>query len=157
MSQPLAVEQSRTIPVEPSVAFAGTLPMPLPDLFRRWYGPIPPVKAVRDQTGDWDAAGQTRTVSLTGGGSMQERLTAVDAPHSFSYELSRVTGPMSPLAGHIDGEWRFEPAGTGTRVTWRWVIHPRSRWSAPALPVLGRLWRGYARQALEDLSEQLVR
>jgi hypothetical protein len=28
--------------------------------------------------------------------------------------------------------------------------------TAPLLPVLGRLWKGYARQALEQLSAQLV-
>jgi hypothetical protein len=28
--------------------------------------------------------------------------------------------------------------------------------TAPMLPVFGRLWKGYARQVLETLSEQLV-
>lgn len=131
--------------------------MPLPALFRRWYGPIPSIKQVREQSGEWDAAGRTRTVMLTGGGSMREELTSVDPPHSFGYILSGITGPMSPLASHIDGEWRFDAAGTGTRVTWRWVIHPRSSLVVPVLPVFVRLWRGYARQALEVLSDHLVR
>jgi hypothetical protein len=42
-------------------------------------------------------------------------------------------------------------------VTWQWTIHPRSGFSAPVLPVFGRLWLGYARQSLEELSNQLVR
>ena len=41
MTYPLVVEQSRAIPVGVEDAFRGTLPMPLPPLFRRWYGPIP--------------------------------------------------------------------------------------------------------------------
>ena len=49
MARPIIVEQSRAIPVVPAEAFAKTLPMALPTLFRRWYGPIPPIKAVRDQ------------------------------------------------------------------------------------------------------------
>jgi Polyketide cyclase / dehydrase and lipid transport len=87
---------------------------------------------------------------------MREELTQVDAPHSFGYVLSEITGPMSPLVSRVDGEWLFAPAGTGTTVTWRWAIQPQSRLAAPALPVFGRIWRGYARQALEDLSGQLV-
>jgi hypothetical protein len=156
MSQPLVVEQSRAIPVGREEAFRDMVPMPLPILFRRWYGPIPPVKDVRGQTGDWDAVGQSRTVVLTGGGSMREELTHFDPPNSFEYTLTDIKGPMAPLVGRVDGEWRFDPVGTGTKVTWRWTIHPRSALSAPALPVFGRLWSGYARQALEELSNQLV-
>ncbi len=156
MTQPFVVEQSRAIPVSVENAFRGTLPMPLPALFRRWYGPIPPIKAVQNQTGEWGTVGQTRTVVLTGGGSMREELTRVDAPHSFGYLLSQITGPMSPLVSRVEGDWLFTPVGTGARVTWRWAIQPRSRLAAPALPVFGRLWRGYARQALEELSRELV-
>lgn len=156
MGKPLAVEQSRAIPVSVDDAFAGTMPIPLPTLFRHRYGPIPPIKEVRGQTGDWTAAGQTRTVLLTGGGSMREELTSVDPPRSFGYTLTDITGPMSPLVRLVEGEWIFTAAGTGTTVTWRWTIHPRSALAAPLVPVLGRLWKGYAQRALEELSKQLV-
>jgi hypothetical protein len=151
MAQPLTVEQSHDIPVDVQQAYDGTLPMPLPTLFRRWYGPIPPIKRVLNQTGDWDTAGKTRTVLLTGGGSMVEELTHVDPPHAFGYILSQIKGPLSPLVNRVDGDWLFAPSGTGTTVTWRWTIHPRSRVSALALPVFGWLWRGYAKQALAEL------
>jgi hypothetical protein len=157
MAETAVVEHTRAIPVGVENAFRGTLPMPLPTLFRRWYGPIPPISGVLDQTGDWDAVGQTRTVALTGGGSMREELTHIDAPRSFGYTLSDIGGPLSPLVSRIDGVWLFAPAGTGTAVTWRWTLYPRSRLASPALPVFGRLWRGYARQALEELSDVLVR
>jgi hypothetical protein len=55
MVQPLVVEQSRAIPVTRKAAFDGTVSIPLPTLFHRWYGPIPPIKTVTDQTVDWDA------------------------------------------------------------------------------------------------------
>ncbi|MEZ0365308.1 SRPBCC family protein [Mycobacterium sp. pUA109] len=152
----LTVEQSRAIPVGVADAFAGTLPLPLPTLFRRWYGPIPPIKEVRDQSGDWNAAGQTRTVLLTGGGSMREQLTAVDPPHRFDYTLTDIKGPLAPLVDLVEGQWRFTPDGDATQVSWRWTIHPRSVLARPALPVLGRLWKGYARQALAELSAQLA-
>lgn len=156
MTKPLTVEQSREIPVDVQQAFDGTLPMPLPTLFRRWYGPIPPISRVSNQTGAWDAVGQTRTIMLTGGGSLREELTFLDPPHAFGYTLSDITGPMAPLVGKVDGEWIFAPASTGTTVTWRWTIHPRSVLTAPALPVFGWLWRGYARQSLEELERRLT-
>jgi hypothetical protein len=156
MPNPLVVEQSRTISTAQEEVFRDMVPMPLPSLFRKWYGPIPPIKEVRDQTGDWDAVGQSRTVVLVGGGSMREELTQFNSPHSFGYTLSDVKGPLSPLVGRVDGEWTFEPVGSGTNVTWRWTIHPRSRLAAPLLPIFGKLWKGYARQSLEELSKQLV-
>lgn len=172
----LVVQQSRTVPATVADAFARTLVLPLPELFRRWYGPIPPIKAVRDQTGgsasldegggklgpphqpggEWASVGQTRTVVLTGGGSMREELTEVDPPRQFAYRLTEITGPLAPLVAHVEGRWEFAPAGTGTTVTWSWVIHPRFRVAAPVLPVFGRLWKGYARRALERLAELLA-
>ncbi|RDH78116.1 SRPBCC family protein [Mycolicibacterium moriokaense] len=156
MTKPLQVEQARNLPLSQADVFRDLVPMPLPELFRRWYGPIPPIKETRNQTGGWDAVGQSRTVVLVGGGSMQETLTRYDPPRSFAYTLSDVKGPLSPLVDHIDGEWTFETVGAGTNVTWRWTIHPRSALTAPLLPVFGKLWKGYARQSLEELSRQLV-
>ena len=151
----LVVEQSRTVPATADGAFAGTLPLPLPHLFRRWYGPIPPIKEVRDQAGDWESVGQTRTVLLAGGGSMREELTEVDRPRAFGYRLTDITGPLAALAGHVEGRWQFTPTGTGTTITWSWVIHPRSIVAAPVMPILGWLWKGYARRALAQLTDLL--
>jgi hypothetical protein len=156
MTSSLAVEQSRLIPVGLDDAFAGTLPVPLPTIFSHWYGPIPPIKEVREQTGEWNAPGQTRTVLLTGGGSMREELTSVDPPHSFGYTLTDLTGPLALLVGHAEGQWVFTASGSATTVTWRWIIHARSALVAPLLPLVGRLWKGYARRSLETLSVLLT-
>jgi len=121
MARAHVMEQSHAIPVDVGTAFERTLSVPLPTIFSRRYGPISPVKAVRDQTGDWATVGQTRTVVQPGGGSMREELTVVDAPRVLGYALSGVTGPLAPLVEHIDGEWVFAPIGTGTTVTWRWA------------------------------------
>lgn len=155
MTTPVSVERSRAIPVAPAEALARTLPMPLPTLFAHWYGPIPPITGVRDQTG-WGSPGDTRTIVLSGGGTMRETLTTVDPGHWFGYTINGITGPLAALIDHVDGSWIFDPAGTGTRVTWRWVLHPKSAFTAPALPVFARIWRGYANRSLETLSDYLV-
>lgn len=156
MAQPLVVAESLVIAVPVEEAFHRTLPMPLPDLFKRWHGPIPPIKEVREQTGEWDAAGQTRTVLLAGGGSMREELTSVDPPRSFGYLLTEVRGPMTVLVDRVAGQWMFTPADGGSEVTWRWSIHRKSILTAWALPLFARIWKSYARLALRDLSDALT-
>ncbi|HTX97307.1 MAG TPA: SRPBCC family protein [Mycobacterium sp.] len=155
MAAPLVVEQSRVVPVGVDQAFHGTLPLPLPEIFDKWYGPISPIKEVRGQTGNWDAPGQTRTLIMLGG-SVREELTSVDPPRSFGYRLTDIKGPMSLLVGSVTGEWNFDSAGSGTRISWRWTIYPKSSLAAPGLPLFGMLWKRYARRALGDLSEVLT-
>ena len=148
--------RSRTYPVVPQEAFDRLIAMPLTELFSRRYGPLPPIREVRDQSGAWDGPGQTRTIVLADGTTMVETLTLVDRPRSFGYRISELRGPLKALASGIEGEWRVEPAGTGSRVTWTWDVEAASRASSFALPVLARLWSGYARQALEELEHALV-
>ena len=149
------VEQSRAIPIELQRAFDVTLSMPLTALFSRRYGLLPPVKEIRGQDGVWGQVGQSRTVVTTDGGMMRELLTEVDAPHSFSYLLSDISGPMRPIVDSIDGTWEFATLGTGTLITWRWTLHPKGLGAYVMRPIAS-MWRGYARQALELLSEQLL-
>lgn len=156
MPRSVVVAQSRAIPVTVEDAFRRSLAIPLPVICSKWYGPIPPIKEVLDQTGDWDAVGQTRRLTMVGGGSVQEELTIVDPPRSFGYTLSDIKGPMAALVGSVDGLWSFRPAGTGTEVTWQWTIYPKSAVTAPVLPAFGKIWKGYARGVLENLSAQLV-
>lgn len=156
MPKSVVVEQSRAMPISVEDAFARTMPIPLPVICAQWYGIIPPIKEVRDQVGDWDAAGQTRTILMVGGGRVREKLTSVDPPRSFGYTLSDISGPLATLVRSVDGVWSFTQAGTGTRVSWQWTLHPKSSASAPLLPVFGKMWKGYARVVLEKLSAQLV-
>jgi len=156
MAHSLVLEESVVMPIPAAEAFQRTLSIPLPELFKRWHVPFPPVKEVRGQTGEWGTPGQTRTVALTGGGGFREELTSVDPPQSFGYRLTDITGPMALLAGHVDGNWSFTPAGGGTEVTWRWVLHPKSPLTSWLLPAVGRRWNGYARQALQGLSTALT-
>src|SRR5262245_20108424 len=150
MARFVVVEQSRAIPVAVEDAFERTVPIPLTLICAHWYGLIPPIKGIRDQTGAWDAAGRTRIVEMVGGGSVREELPSVDPPRSFGYTLSGIKGPLAPLVGSVDGKWSFTPAGTGTKVTWQWTVHARSRMSAPLLPAFARMWKGYARGVLEE-------
>ena len=155
MANPLSVSESRTYPVLVQDAFDRLLLLPLEQLFSRRFGPIPPVRGT-DQDGVWGTVGQQRTVRLADGGTMREELTVVDRPHHFDYGLSAITGPMKPLVGRVDGRWAVEPAGTGCRITWSWTVYPANGAATLGMPILGRLWHGYARLALGQLETVLV-
>jgi len=157
MTTPLRLEQSRAIPASPEEAFDLVLPTPLTEIFSRRYGPLPPIRGVRDQDGVWANVGQTRTILLADGGTMREELTKVERPTEFAYRIDGITGAMKPLVSSVDGRWSFAPAGTGVRITWAWTVHPASGVANLAMPVFARLWRGYARQALEQIEGLLLR
>ncbi len=117
-------------------------------LFRRWYGPIPPIKEVRARP----ARGKHPARLVRS----REELTSTDPPSSFTYRLTDITGALGPLVDHIDGAWTFTPVGTGAEVGWRWTMYPRSRRTRPGVVLLGKLWNGYARAALGELADQLA-
>jgi hypothetical protein len=160
MPQPLVVQQSLVIPVGVEKAFNGTLPAPIPVVFSNWHGPLPPVKRVEGQEGEWRAVGQTRVLKLADGSSMREEMTDVDSPRSFGYRITEMTGALALLIAKVEGAFLFEPVDvatdSATDVTWRWTVQPRSRLSALAMPVFAALWKGYARKALRALSEMLT-
>ena len=87
-------------------------------------------------------AGQTRTVLLAGGGSTYEELTNVDPPRSFSYRLSKVSGPMAILVDHVVGEW---PRTQGRRNRTDLALDHPSQVAADRVGAPG------VRQALEGL------
>ncbi|MDQ6642551.1 MAG: SRPBCC family protein [Actinomycetota bacterium] len=156
MTTPLVVQFSRAFPVPVDRAFDYVLPAPLEDIFDQRFGPLPPIRSVEGPEGVWGTVGQARTIKLSDGGSMREELTDVDRPHRFGYRITELTGPLKPLAGSIDGSWRFDPVGTGVRITWEWTVHPASSVAELAMPLFGWLWKGYARQALEKIEALLL-
>ncbi len=152
----LHVERSRAYPCGVARAFDTVLPMALPRLFGRRAGVLPAVTATRDQTGAWDAAGDTRVIVLADRSTVRETLLSVRRPEEFTYRLADPTGPMRAVIGGVEGRFGFAKAGTGVRLTWAWTIHPASRLTAPLLPVVERSWHVMARHLFDDLEQVLV-
>ncbi len=131
--------------------------MPLTSIFDRWYGPIPAVREVTDQEGDWGTVGQSRTIRTADGGSMREELTSVEPPQLLGYTISEVTGPMKLLVSRRSraGGRSSRPA-PGSGSPGRGRVHPASQLAEVAMPLFGWLWKGYARQALERIEQVLL-
>ena len=99
-----------------------------------------------------------RSTPPTTHSSLREELLTADAQSDrFTYRLTEVEGALKLLFASVDGSWAFQPVGTGTRdVTWSWTIHPASDVASFVLPVVGVLWKGYARRALDRLDAMMV-
>jgi hypothetical protein len=153
---PRVLTSSRAIPVAVEEAYDRMVAMPLPELFSRRYALFPPIKEVREAPAVWGTVGQSRRIVLADGGTVLETITEADRPRTWAYELTEVTGALKPLVATVDGRWSFAPAGTGTRVSWAWTVHPVGRAGSAAMPAFGKAWQGYARQTLETLERRLV-
>lgn len=156
MTTVTSVRRSRVIPAPVATVFEAALSLPLPQLYRRRYGPMPPIVEVRDQVGAWETPGQTRVFVTADGGSMREEMLALERPHHFTNRLTVLKGPFKPVVATVEETWSFRAQGDATEATWEWNLHPRSAVSAVVVPVVARLWRGYAREVLAQLAEEVA-
>jgi hypothetical protein len=156
MPTPTTVRQSRVIAAPIATVFEAALSLPLPQLYCRRYGPMPPIVEVRDQQGAWESPGQTRVFVLADRGSMREEMLSIDRPHQFSNRLTVLAGPFKPAVSTVEESWTFREVGAGTEATWEWNLHPRSVVARPLLPLVARFWRGYARGVLDQLADEVL-
>jgi len=140
VSVPVTVQTRTTL--SPREAFDTIVPIDLSLVFTGW-GPFPGVRGAKNQTGDWDAAGQSRNPDLTDGSTAVERLTEYTAPHSFAYEIADFTNAMRHLVSGVRGEWTFSPDGDGTLIRWTYEFMPLPGRGPLLRRVVTPLWRRY--------------
>jgi hypothetical protein len=146
----LSATVKTTVTANQADAFEHIVPIDLTSIFKG-YGPLPSVKGTQDQVGDWDTAGQTRTVQLSDNSSVQELLTKYEHPHYFSYTVSNFTSLLRFLATSANGEWWFSVGTLGqTNIKWRYKFNARSVLTIPVLWLItNTLWRNYMYKALQ--------
>ena len=128
--------------------FQAIAPVDLSRIFTG-YGPLPAVAGTRDQTGDWDHVGATRTVELSDGTVARERITAYEPPAHFAYRVSGFTGRLRLLVTHVDGAWWFTETDDGTtEIRWTYTFQPRPGRGALVYALVARLWKAYAQRVL---------
>ncbi len=121
------------------------------------YGPLPAVLEVRDQTGAWDAVGQTRQLMLSDGGSVIEHLVQVDRPETFIYELSDFQKLFGSLVSGARAEWEFSnvPGGTSIRLTY--TFHPRRGAGLLVGAIVRLFWWPYMKRVLPGIIAEVNR
>ena len=128
-----------------------------PSRFYPRFGVIPAVVAVTDQNGAWDAVGQTRMLHLSDRSTVVETTTDVDRPAFFAYELTDFTRVFGPLVDHARAEWRFEPAGGGTRITWSYTFFGRPGRGWIVALIVRMAWAAYMRRVIVGLVDEARR
>ena len=140
--------QART-QVSPQAAFETVAPVDVAAVYKRW-GPFPATREAKDQTGAWDAAGQTRTLLLSDGTTLHEHLLEYDHGHSFAYDVTRITNSLGKLVFGVHGDWSFIPDGSGTVMRWTWEFKPRPGCYLPVRLLLTPLFRKYMQAAINN-------
>lgn len=100
----LATTVSAEVNTNQISAFEHIVPIDLSSIFTG-YGLLPAVTKTKNQIGDWNVVGQTRTVHLSDGSTAREELTGYKYPSYFSYTVSGFTGSLrfSPLRQMVSG------------------------------------------------------
>lgn len=112
---------------------------------------LPAVVGVRDQTGGWDAAGQTRTLVLSDGGTVRETLRVAVEPR-FAYDLTEFTGVFGVLVAGARAEWRVEAEGDGSSITWAYAFAAKPGWSLAVAAIVRFAWAPYMRAVLPPIA-----
>jgi hypothetical protein len=121
-------------------------------------GVIPAVVAVHDQTGPWDAAGQTRRLELSDGSSVVESLTRVERDGDFVYELSGFTGLLGGLVSGGRADWSYRATPTGrTRVDWTYSFFARPGRGLIVRGIVRFAWAPYMRRVLVGITREIER
>ena len=128
-----------------------------PTRFYPKFRVIPAVIAVTDQTGGWDAAGQTRTLHLSDGSTVREATKQVERPGFFAYELTDFTRIFGPLVDHARAEWRFDPVDGGTRVSWSYTFFGRPGRGWIVGLIVKFAWAAYMRTVMAGLVDEVRR
>jgi hypothetical protein len=106
---------------------------------------------VRHQTGGWDAAGQTRTLVMSDGGTFVETLRVVTEP-LFAYDLTTFTGFFGTLVDHARSEWRVVADGDGSSIAWTYAFTAKPGRGLVVAAIVRLAWARYMRKVLPPIA-----
>jgi hypothetical protein len=138
--------------VRASLEHTWNVAVPLaPPGFYPKFGPLPAVTKVRDQSGAWDAVGQTRTLLLSDGGSVAETITDYRSNEFFGYELTEFQKLFAKLVSGARAEWSFSAVPAGTRIYWTYTFFPRRGTALIVAAIVALFWAPYMRRVLPGI------
>lgn len=143
------VEKTIEVPLDRHKAFLAAAAMDAVAIIRP-HGPIPGVRSIAGHAGPWSETGQERTVTLTNGDTIFEKLDVFLPGVSFAYDVREFTGFFGALVHEAFGEFIFEDAGPGrSRVMWRYTFAATEPLFRPLLwAILRGFYGGFLKSAL---------
>ncbi|MCU1529889.1 MAG: hypothetical protein JWP75_3652 [Frondihabitans sp.] len=121
------------------------------------YGPLPAVIRVRDQTGPWDAPGQTRKLMLSDGGSVVEQVVRVERPHLMVYELGDFQKVFGRLVSGARAEWIYTAEGDGARIRWTYTYFAKPGAGILVKAIIRIFWAPYMKRVLPGILSEIDR
>jgi hypothetical protein len=116
---------------------------------------IPGIREASIDGGGDTVAGSLRTVRLSDGSTIKERVLALDRPRLHRYEMAEMNALQRVLCTNMVSEWRFSDAGGATKIVWRYAIHAKDAARAPAAWLVGKLFRRAMQRCLDNVAAAL--
>ncbi|MBI5517925.1 MAG: SRPBCC family protein [Deltaproteobacteria bacterium] len=151
---PIHVQADLTIPRPPGHVFAiaAENPARLAEFFTGFKPLIPAILEASMDGGSGLVPGALRSVRLSDGSRIKERIVAFEAPRVHDYEMAVMNPLQKLLCTNMVSAWRFEPEGEGTKVTWTYTIHEK-----PGRAWLARLVASRFQRAMQRCLENIAR
>jgi hypothetical protein len=102
---------------------------------------LPGIKAAGYEVRTPGVVGSRIRVTNTDGSSHVEEIIEWQPCHSLRLQMKEFSPPLSRLATEFEESWAFERAGSATRVTRSFELHPKSAIARPALWLISLLLR----------------
>ena len=105
------------------------------------YAVLPGIRAAEFEVRTPGVVGSRIRVTNTDGSSHVEEIVEWQPDHTLRLRMTGFSAPLSRLATEFVESWAFERAGTATRVTRSFEMHPKSAVARPALWLISLLLR----------------
>jgi hypothetical protein len=145
----LYVQSKIEVPLDRHAAFRAAAALDAPKIILP-HGPIPGVKSIDGHTAPWSEIGQERTVTLTNGDTVLEKLDVFLPGVSLAYDVRDFTGFFGMLVHEAFGEWEFQDIAPGrSRILWRYTFAATEPFFRPVLwAILNGFYKGFMKAAL---------
>jgi hypothetical protein len=121
-------------------------------------GPIPGIVRVEMEGGRPLERGAHRRVTMSDGSEVLEEVLDAERPRRHRYRWLRPPAPpFNLLVRTGEGDWRFSPAGGGTRVDWTYTFDLTSPLVYPLAAAALALFRRWMQRALDRIPGELQR
>lgn len=116
---------------------------------------IPGIAAASIDGGGGARAGALRTVKLTDGSIIKERITRFEAPHVHAYEMAEMNALQRLLCTNMVSTWTFADEGGATRITWHYEIVEKGAVMRPLAWLVGRSFERAMQRCLDNVARAL--
>lgn len=101
------------------------------------------------------APGVLRTVKLSDGTSIRERILEFEAPRLHRYDMAEMNPLQRLICTNMVSTWGFYDEGGATRIVWRYEIHPKGPLTLPLAWVVSRLFQRAMQRCLDNIAAAL--